>query len=151
MRVVPEKTERSAHQRAAKYGELRHARDVSNLKIGRPAVIAADVGEHRQPSGRNYGTADRETIQTIGQVDRVRRSSNDDGHKNQKRNERQRPQMWRSQERMNHQVGMDFLQEGNNQFGGIRAASSQRKQSGADDETHQNLQQELFLAGEPQI
>src|SRR5580692_10828273 len=121
MRVVPEKTERCSDQRSAKYGELGHARDVSDVEVGGPAIIAAHIGEYCQRTSRNHGAANREAIESVRQVYRVRRPGNDDRNKNQKRNERERPQMWRRQQRMNDQVWMNFLQKRNNQYGGIRA------------------------------
>src|SRR5229473_5093771 len=48
MRVVPKKTERGTDERAAENRQFADARDVLNLEIGRPAGIAADVGQHRE-------------------------------------------------------------------------------------------------------
>ena len=60
MRVVPQETERGADERAAKYGEFAHARDVLNFKVIGPAEIAADVGEDGERTRRNYRAANRQ-------------------------------------------------------------------------------------------
>jgi hypothetical protein len=46
MRVVPEKGQRGAHQRAAKNGEFADLRQMLDIQIGAEARVAGDVGEH---------------------------------------------------------------------------------------------------------
>src|ERR1700693_1165526 len=55
MRVVPEKTKRSADQRATKNGEFANTRNILNFEISGPSKIAADIREH----GERPGSTDR--------------------------------------------------------------------------------------------
>src|SRR5262249_22307164 len=57
MRVVPQESERSADERAAKNGKLANLRDVLDVEISGPAKVAADVGEY----GKRSGSDDRAT------------------------------------------------------------------------------------------
>jgi len=111
MRVVPEKSERSANQRTAQDRQLADARDVLNLEVGRPAIVAADIRQHRQ-------SAAAITVQPIArpsshrEIHRIRRARDDDGNENQKRHECERPQVGRTQQRVDHQSGWTRLRNG---------------------------------------
>src|SRR5216683_4881554 len=66
MRVVPKKTERGTDERAAENRQFADARDVLNLEIGRPAGIAADVGQHRERARGDDRASDRQAVQPVG-------------------------------------------------------------------------------------
>src|SRR5689334_7783363 len=51
MRVVPKKAQGSTDKRTAKNGKFADTRNVLNFEIVRPAVVAADVGEHGERAG----------------------------------------------------------------------------------------------------
>src|SRR6266852_5508823 len=58
MRVVPQKSQRRSDQRPAQYRQLSNSRDVLNLEIGGPAIVAAHVGQNRQRARRDYRASD---------------------------------------------------------------------------------------------
>src|SRR5216684_5866053 len=93
MRVVPEKPERSPHERPAEYGKFADARNVLNLEISGPAVVAAHVGQNRKRPRRDDSATDRQAIKPIRQVHRVGGTDNDDGRSHQEGHERQRPEV----------------------------------------------------------
>src|SRR5258706_997239 len=151
MRVVPKKTQRSANQGSAQDGQLTDSRDVLDFEISRPSIVAADVGQHRQRT-RCYNRApDGQTIESVRKIHRIRRACYHNGNENQKRHERQRPEVRRTQQRMNDQVRMHALQERNHQLCGIRTARGKNEQTNAHQRAHKNLQQQFVLAAESEI
>src|SRR5712675_2241855 len=93
MRVVPEKTQCRANQRTAKNGQFSDAGDVLDFEVGGPAKIAADVSEDGESACRDYGAADGQAVQAVGEIYGVRGAHDDDGRGKKKRHKRQRPQM----------------------------------------------------------
>src|ERR1700674_2722200 len=155
MRVVPEKAERSPHQRAAKYRELADARDVLNLEIGGPAVVAAHVGQNRKRPRRDDGTSDRQAIQPIRQVHRIGGTHDDDGRGHKKWHKRERPEvpgkMRMIEQRVNHKIGMESLQEWKHELRRVGAVSGHDKKHDADDQADESLEINLFLRRETQV
>src|SRR5258708_26532310 len=127
MRVVPQKTERSANQRAAKNGQFADPRDVLNVEVGGPARVTADVGQHGQRASGNHAAADRQAIEAVGKIHRIRGASDNHSDEQQKRHKRERPQMTGGKQRMNHQLGMEFFQERHHQLRGVRAVGGKRE------------------------
>src|SRR5579883_1067684 len=72
MRVVPEKPERGAGHRAAKDRQLARVRIARQLEIVGQFHVAAGIGQDRQRARRHYHQPDRQAVQAIRQVDRVR-------------------------------------------------------------------------------
>src|SRR5690348_4946607 len=65
MGVVPEKADRRAYHRAAKYcefGDLRHA---LQFEIGCESRVAAHISEDRQGTGCDHRASDRQTIKAV--------------------------------------------------------------------------------------
>src|SRR5204862_4537068 len=104
MRVVPQKAERRAYERAAKHRKLAHFRDVLNVEVRRPAEIAADISQHGQGARGDHRTADGEAVQPISQVDGIGRAHDDNADENEKRNKRQWPEMWRMHEGVKNEI-----------------------------------------------
>src|SRR5216684_7783051 len=93
MRVVPQKAERRADERAAEHRQLADLRDILYVQVRRPAEVAAHVGQHREGACRDDRTADGETVQTVREVDGVRRTYNYDTNENEKWNKSHWPEM----------------------------------------------------------
>src|SRR5262245_7952481 len=121
MRVVPKKTERRTNKRAAKNSQLANAWNILDVQITGPPRVAADVRQHGQSARRDHRAADRQTVETVRQVHRVRGTCYDNHHKKKERQERERPQMSAGDQGMDHQVRLKFLEEWHNQLRGIRA------------------------------
>src|SRR5689334_24376815 len=93
MCVVPEKSKRSTDERAAKNRQFANARNVLNLEIRGPAVVAAYIGQYRERSSRNDRAANRQAVQSIRQIYGVGGTHDDDGRRYEKRQKRQRPEV----------------------------------------------------------
>ena len=70
-RLAPEQGAAEDHQFPA-------ARDIENLQIIGEDPVSADVDDHRVCCCRNADKADGQSVQTVGQVDRVGRSHDND-------------------------------------------------------------------------
>src|SRR3984885_3551235 len=151
MRVVPKESERRPDQRAAKHRQLRHARSERDIEICRPSIIAADIRQHRQSARRDHRATDRQPIQPVRQIHRVRRTCNHNRYKNQKRHKRQKPEMFRRQKRMHDKIGMQPLRKRNAELRRIRGTRRKSKQSDPHDEADQKLQRKFLLARQPEI
>src|SRR5260221_11989004 len=127
MRVVPQKTERSANQRAAKNRQFADPRDVLNVEVGGPASVAADVGQHGQRASGYHRTADGQALAAVGKIHRIRGAGDDHGDEQQKRHKRERPEVAGRKQRMNHQLRMEFFQERHHQLRGVRAVGGKRE------------------------
>src|SRR5262245_11178634 len=83
VRVVPEEADAGAEQRSAEDGELTGARDLRDVEVARDDEALRDVGDTEgraaevrpnQVGARvEDDRSDRQTVETIGEVDRVRR------------------------------------------------------------------------------
>src|SRR5712692_7854095 len=155
MRVVPEKPERSPHERPAEYGKFADARNVLNLEISGPAVVAAHVGQNRKRPRRDDRTADCQPIQPIRQVHRVGGTDNDDGRSHQEGHERQRPEvpgkMRFVEQRVNHQIGMESLQKRKDELRRVSTVGGQDKKHDANNQADESLKINFLLRGETQI
>src|SRR5215472_9203266 len=116
MRVVPQEPERSPDERAAKNSKLANFGDVLDVEIRGPAKIAADVGKYCKRARSDNGAADSEAVETVGEVDGVRRTDNHQANKDEKRNECQPPPVRRFHQRMNHKIRMKALRKRNDQL-----------------------------------
>ena len=155
MSVVPEKAERSPDERAAEYRELADTWNVLNLQIGGPAVIAAHVGQNRKRSRRDHCAADGEAIETVREVHSVGGTHDYDCRRHKKGHERKRPEvsgkMRLIEQRVNHKVRMESLQEGKDELRRVSAVGGQDKKHSADDQADENLEINLLLCREAQI
>jgi len=151
VRVVPEETEGSADKRAAKNGEFTYARNVLNFEIAGPTVVAADVGQNRERTGSNDSTANREAVQTIREIYRVRSARNDNCYENKKRNERKRPEVFGIDKRMDDQVRMHAFKEWKNELRGIRAVCRENEKRRANNEADKDLKGEFALGRQAEI
>src|SRR6266478_4376713 len=155
MRVVPEKPWRSPDERAAEYRELADSRNVLNLEIGGPAVVAAHVRQNRERARRDDRTADCQPNQPIRQVHRVGGTDNDDGRSHQEGHERQRPEvpgkMRFVEQRMNHQIGMESLQKRKDELRRVSTVGGQDKKHDANNQADESLKINFLLRGETQI
>ena len=68
--------------RAAKHRQLARSDDVMDLQVIGKDQIAGEIGDHGKAAGRDHRGNDRQPVEAIGQVDRVRGS---DDHKCAKR------------------------------------------------------------------
>ena len=93
MRVVPEKAERCANKGAAEYRQLSNFRDVLNVEVNGPAGITADVGKHGERAGSNDRAADGKAIQSVGEIDGIRRADDHNADEYKKWNKSQWPEM----------------------------------------------------------
>src|SRR5256885_5038765 len=151
MRVVPKKAERSADERAAKNGKFTDARDVLNFQIVRPAVVAADISEHGERACSNDGTTDGEAVETIREIDGVRRAGDDDRDKDQKRKECERPKVFGVDEGMDDEVRMHALQKWEDELRGVSAVGRENEKRRANDEADKDLQREFALGGQAEV
>src|SRR5579859_7581594 len=151
MSVVPEKTERSANQRAAKDRQFADARNVLNVEVSRPARVAADVSEYGQGARGDDSAANRQTVEAVSQIHRVGRAGDNDGDEQQERYECQSPEMPTRHQRMDYQIGMKFFQERNDQLCGIRTVGRKFEQADSDHHADQHLQQKFSFAGQTEI
>src|SRR5580693_1750530 len=88
MRVVPKKSQGSAHQRPAKNGKLANSRNVLNFEISGPTKIAAHVSEHRKRTGSDNRAPDSQAIETVREIHGVGCSSDHQRNEKQKRQKR---------------------------------------------------------------
>src|SRR5882762_604808 len=155
MGVVPEKTERSADERAAEYGELANTRNVLNLEIGGPAVVAAHVSQNRKRPRRDHRAADGEAIETVREVHSVGGTYDYNRRRHKKGHKGKRPEvpgkMRLIEQRVNHKIGMESLQEGKDELRGVSAVGGEDKKHDADDQADENLEINLLLCREAQI
>ena len=82
MRIEPQKSERRAHEGAAKDRQLAGAREIEDAEIMRRVRAAEQVREDRERTGRDGGQSRGESVQTVGEIHRVRASGDDDGDEN---------------------------------------------------------------------
>ena len=125
MRVVPQKAERRAYERAAKHRKLAHFRDVLNVEVRRPAEIAADISQHGQGARGDHRTADSEAVQTVSQVDGVGRADDYNADENEKGNKRQWPEMRRMHEGVKNEIWPKALEKRDHQLCGVRTVRGQ--------------------------
>src|SRR5664279_6558479 len=130
MCVVPEKPDGGADHRPAEDGHLRDLGHMGKLEVIGKHGVAADVGEHRERSSSNYSAANRQSIETIGEIHGVAGAHNDDGHEREERQKRQ----WRKiavVQSADHQVWPEMLEEGHNQTSGVQPMGFQSTQDRA--------------------
>src|SRR5712692_2488258 len=151
VRVVPQKSQRRADQRPTQDRQLSDARDVLNLKIGSPAIVATHVGQNRQCPGGDYRASDRQAVEPVREIHGIGGAGNHHRDENQKRHKSQRPEMRRMQQRVDHQVRMHTLQKRDHQFRGVCAARGKRQQPNAYNGADKDLRQKLPLAAEAKI
>src|SRR6266568_2677056 len=128
MRVVPEESQRSAHERAAKNGELADFGDVLNVEIRSPAKVAADVSKYGKSSRSDDGATDGEAVQTVSEIHGVRGTDNHQANKDEKRDKGQGPPIRRVHQRMNHEIRMKALCKRNHQLRRIDLARQEHQQ-----------------------
>ena len=115
MRVVPEKSNCRAHHGSAKDGEFSDLRHALQLKISREHGMPADVSEHGERPRSDDRTANSQPVQPVGEIHSIARSDNHQHDEQQKRDKRQRPQMWTCQQFANDEIGSKAFYEGHNQ------------------------------------
>ena len=71
-RVEPEEAEARADQRAAEHGKLAGAGHVMDLQIVGEHRVADQVGDQREAARGNHHRHDRQPVEPVGQIDRVR-------------------------------------------------------------------------------
>src|SRR2546429_387722 len=155
MSVVPEKAERSQAERAEETGEFAATRNVLKLERGGPAVVAAHVGQTRKRPRRDDRAADGEAIETVGEVHGVGGTHNDNCRRHKKGHKRKRPEvsgeMRLIEQRVNHKIRVESLQEGKDELRRVSAVGGQHKKHNADDQTDENLEINLLLCSETKI
>jgi len=116
------KESRAKHdERAAKDGEFSDARNVLNLEIARPTVVAAHIGEHSERARGDDGAADGEAVETVGEIHGIRGTRDNNRDKQKKGQKRERPEMFGMNKRVNNQIRMHAFEERKNELRGIRA------------------------------
>ena len=114
MSVVPEESNGSADHGATKDSQLSNLGHSRQFKICRKCRVAAHICEHCERASRDDGAADRQTIETIGQVHRIACADDHQHDKDDKRQERNRPQTRVVQQAIDNQVRMKLLQKRHN-------------------------------------
>ena len=80
-RATPSPAERAtagADQRAAEHRQLADPGEIGDEQIVGDVQMARGIGEHRQRAGDHYGRQDRQPVQAVGQIDRVRGADDDE-------------------------------------------------------------------------
>src|SRR5690606_7504287 len=80
MGVEPEEAEARPHERGAEYRELTGPREIEEIEKRSEIGAAQDVGKDRKCQRRNRRQPGGESIQAVGQVDRVAAAGNDGGY-----------------------------------------------------------------------
>ena len=111
MRVVPEKAQRCAGERAAKNGKFGGIRNFLDVQVFGKARIARKISQHRQRDRGNQHAADRQTIQPIGEIHSVRKTGDHEHQEQNERNESERPDKPMGKQRLDHQIRMQPLDE----------------------------------------
>ena len=83
MCVVPEKTERSADQRAAEDHEFAGVGNFGDVEIIGEARVAGKISEHGERGGRNQHAADGQAVEAVGEIDGVGTAHDDQNQKHQ--------------------------------------------------------------------
>src|SRR5580692_3769848 len=151
MRVVPKEAKRRSHECSAEHRQFSNARDVLNLEIGSPTRVAADVGQHRERAGSDNRAADGQAVETVRQIDRIRRTDNHHTNKNQERKKRQGPQMRRIHQGMDDQVGVQTLEKRNHQLRRIGIMRNENEQRDTHDQADEHLKIDFLFRSEPKI
>ena len=81
MRVEPKKADRCTHQRRAEHRQFAGPGKVKHIEVGGDVHPAEQVGEHGKCRGGDAGQTGGQAVQTIGQIDRIARPSDDHRHK----------------------------------------------------------------------
>ena len=69
------------------------SRKMLDVQIGRETRVAGDVGQNRERARGDHHAANRQTVQAVGEIHRIRRTDNDRHHKNQEWQICQRPEV----------------------------------------------------------
>src|SRR4051794_5931175 len=78
-RIEPEKAEPSAEHRATEYGEFAGAGDIVDLQIIGEHRVTRQIGDHAETCRGDHHRHDGETIEAVGQIDRVAGTDDDEG------------------------------------------------------------------------
>src|SRR5579864_3090456 len=88
-RIEPQKAQARADHRGAKDRELARARHVLDLQIVGKDRVADEIGDQHETSRRDHRRHDRQAVETIGEIDGVRRADHDEHrHRHEKPAER---------------------------------------------------------------
>jgi hypothetical protein len=112
MRVVPEKTQRCAGHGAAEYRQLARARQAHQIQILGELGVAAGVGQHGHGRGGDDHQADRQAVEAVREVDRVRAADQNERDKEEEEDKREGIGERVADQGLNHQTGLEALEEG---------------------------------------
>src|SRR5581483_11865779 len=113
--------------------------------------MAADVGQDRQCAGGDDGAPDRESIQPVGEVNRVARTDNHYHDERDERDECRKPEVRFIDQGSDNQVRTELLEEGNQQPGRVQAMGLHRDQSDCNTNASKDLEQQLATSGQAQV
>ena len=84
MTVEPEKAQTGSDERGTNHRELAGERIKRDLQIFRDSKISGGVGKQRVGERDRDRAADGETIETVGEIDRIGRADDDDREKDER-------------------------------------------------------------------
>src|SRR5947209_18108709 len=128
MCVVPEEADARPDHRSTENSKFADHRHTLKLEIIRENDMAADVGQHRKSGGSNNRAADRQAVETVGQVHGIARACNHKHDKDDKRHECKPMKMWNLSHPLPNQIRPEPLQEGKHQLRGVTAVDFHSEQ-----------------------
>src|ERR1700676_57356 len=151
MRVVPEKSNGGTDHGSAKNSELSDLRHALQFEVGCKSRVPAEVGEHRECSGRDHSAANGEPVKSVGKIDGVARCDNHKHNKTDKGQEGQRPEVGMNRPSLNHQVRVELFEEGHQQSGGVFSAVLQSDQCDRNQNAGRSLIAQFGARGKTEI
>src|SRR5581483_3445748 len=96
----------------------------------------------------DYGAANGQAIETVGEVDRVTRTDDHQHHKSEKRDECQCPKVRMLQQVSDDHIGPNLFEEGNDELGGVHPPCLHSDQHDCNQNAGENLKQQLVTSRE---
>src|SRR6185369_16499938 len=121
------------------------------LKIIRECGVPAYVGKNGQSASCDYGAPDSQTVEAVGQVHGIAGSHDHKSDEDDEWQERDRPQVRIVEQRLEHQVRTQRLDERNDQVRGVQATGLHRHQHNCYQDREQELKHQFAAARQPQI
>ena len=121
--------------------------DVLDVEVIRQHRVARDVSQRGKRRRCDKRAANGQAIETVGQIDRVRGSDNNDPNNEQKRQISEEPERCRKQP-VDEQIGSKRLEERNRQRRDVQLQVRQVQEINADADGDQSLESDLFASRE---
>src|SRR3989338_4262222 len=147
--VVAKDAEGGAGHGGAEDGQLALLGHLGEVEVLGELGVAADVGERGEGAGGDGHAADGEPVQAVGEVDRVRRAHQHQHDEDDEGQRRQRQRVPAVQQRINHQVGPQLLEKGEQDVRRVERAA-QGEQHAGNHHRGQHLERKLGLGAQAQ-